>query len=85
MGDRDPAGARAGAILQTLIAREPAEKRPSIRAWLPEGFLPPQLTIVGEEPSAEVMMIKSLNDHARGMHTSPLVPSDVMYWRGDLF
>src|SRR5205809_5809510 len=32
MGDRDPAGARAGAILQALIAREPAERRPLITA-----------------------------------------------------
>ena len=85
MGDRDPAGARTGAILQVLIAREPAEKRPSIRAWLPDGFLPPQVTIVGETPSAEVMMIKPLSDHTRSLRTSPLASSDVMYWRGDLF
>src|SRR5204862_3890546 len=34
-GDRDPAGARVGAILQALIAREPAEIRPTITGWLP--------------------------------------------------
>jgi N-acetylglutamate synthase-like GNAT family acetyltransferase len=85
MGDRDPSGARVGAILQTLIAREPAQTRPSIRAWLPHGFLPPQVNIVGEQPSAEVMMIKSLNDRARGLLTSPLASSDIMYWRADLF
>ena len=34
-GDRDPGGARLGAILQALIAREPAEKRPSITAGCP--------------------------------------------------
>ena len=34
-GDRDPSGARVGAILQALIAREPVERRPTIRAWLP--------------------------------------------------
>jgi predicted N-acetyltransferase YhbS len=84
-GDRDPSGARVGAMLQTLIAREPAEQRPAIRAWLPDGFLPPQVTIIGETPSAEVMMIRSLSDRARGMLPSPLVSSDVMYWRGDLF
>ena len=56
-GDRDPAGARVGAILQALIAREPAEQRPRSRRWLPDGFLPPQVTIVGETPSADVMMI----------------------------
>jgi hypothetical protein len=84
-GDRDPSGARVGAILQTLIAREPAEQRPAIKAWLPDGFLPPQVTIVREAQSAEVMMIRSLSDRARGMLPSPLVSSDVMYWRGDLF
>ena len=82
-GDRDPGGARLGAILQALIAREPAEKRPAIRAWLPHGFLPPQVTIVGEKPSADVMMIKPLSDRARGLR--PLAAADVCYWHGDLF
>jgi len=85
MGDRDPAGARAGAILQALIARDPAEKRPAISAWLPEKLLPPQVTIIGETPSAEVMMIKSLSARARGMVPSPPSPSEILYWRSDLF
>jgi GNAT superfamily N-acetyltransferase len=85
MGDRDPTGARAGAILQALIARDPAEKRPAIGAWLPEKFLPPQLTVIGEKPSAEVMMIKSLGDRARSMLPSALAQSDVLYWRSDIF
>jgi predicted N-acetyltransferase YhbS len=83
IGDRDPAGARAGAMLQALIAREPAEKRPSIAGWLPDGFLPPQVTIVGETPSKDVMMIRSLT--ARGQLTSPLTGADVCYWRADAF
>src|SRR5690349_2320221 len=37
-GDRDPSGARVGAILQALIARQPAERRLVVRAWLPPGF-----------------------------------------------
>ena len=82
-GDRDPAGARAGAMLQALIAREPAERRPVIKAWLPDGFLPPQVTIVNEQPSAEVMMIRPLTDRARSMR--PLAAADVYYWRADLF
>jgi hypothetical protein len=57
-GDRDPSGARVGAILQALIAREPVERRPTIRAWLPRGFLPPQVTIVSAKPSTEVMMVR---------------------------
>ena len=82
-GDRDPAGARIGAILQALIAREPAEPRPSIKAWLPDGFLPPQVTVIGGTPSAEVMMIRALTDRPR--RAARLEPSDVFYWRNDLF
>ncbi len=82
-GDRDPTGARAGAILQVLIARDPAERRPTITAWLPAGFLPPQVTIVGERPSAEVMMIRPLTP--KGTPASPLKESDLLYWHGDLF
>jgi hypothetical protein len=40
-GDRHPSGARVGAILQALIAREPVERRPTIRAWLPSRLRPP--------------------------------------------
>ena len=77
LGDRDPGGARAGAILQALIAREPAEKRPSIRR-LAARRIPAAAgrRSIGEKPSAEVMMIKSLSD--RGQLTSPLASSDVL-------
>ena len=34
-GDRDPAGARLGAMLQVLLAREPSHGVPLIRAWWP--------------------------------------------------
>ena len=82
-GDRDPGGARVGAMLQALIAREPAETRPSITAWLPDGFLPPQVAIIGETAAKDVMMIKPLNERARGLR--PLARPEVCYWRGDLF
>jgi predicted N-acetyltransferase YhbS len=82
-GDRDPAGARMGAILQVLLARDPAERRPSIGGWLPAGFLPPQVTVIGERPSADVMMIRPLT--ARGTPASPLTERDILYWRGDMF
>jgi hypothetical protein len=52
-GDRDASGARVGALLQALIAREPVERRPTIRAWLPPRFLPPQVTIAATAPSTE--------------------------------
>ena len=81
-GDRDPSGARVGAILQALIAREPVERRPTIRAWLPAGFVPPQIKIVSAQPSREVMMVRSL----RTTRAQPLLSGeDVLYWRSDIF
>ena len=79
-GDRDPSGARVGAILQALIAREPAERRSTIRAWLPRGFVPPQVTIVSAKPSTEVVMVRAL-----GSSMIPRLSSDdVLYWRADV-
>jgi GNAT superfamily N-acetyltransferase len=82
-GDRDPAGARVGAILQTLIARDPAEARPPIAGWLPAGFCPPQITIVAERPSSDVMMVRALS--ARAKEAMPIAADDVLYWRSDVF
>jgi GNAT superfamily N-acetyltransferase len=82
-GDRDPSGARAGAIVQVLIARDPAEKRPSISAWLPAGFLPPQVTVIDEQPSSEVMMVRPLA--AAGEPALTLREEEILYWRSDLF
>jgi hypothetical protein len=81
-GDRDASGARVGAILQALIAREPVERRPTIRAWLPPGFVPPQIKILSAKPSTEVMMVRSL----RRTGVQPrLSGEDVLYWRSDIF
>jgi hypothetical protein len=82
-GDCDPSGARIGAILQTLIARDPAERRPIVRAWLPANFCPPQVRVVARCAPAEVMMIRPLN--ARGTPASPLGEGEVLYWHGDVF
>jgi GNAT superfamily N-acetyltransferase len=82
-GDRDPAGARLGAILQTLIARDPAAERPRILAWLPSTLRPPQIDIISEDPMRDVMMIKPLTE--AGTPTSSLDRDDVIYSRGDLF
>jgi GNAT superfamily N-acetyltransferase len=81
-GDRDPSGARVGAILQALIAREPVERRPLIGGWLPLGFVPPQVTIVSARPSAVAMMVRTLGSTAL---EPPLAGRDVLYWRSDLF
>ena len=82
-GDRDPSGARVGAILQTLIARDPAEKRVPITTWLPNGFCPPQVTIVSAQPSADVMMARALSDRPRA--ALPLRSEDVLFWHSDHF
>jgi predicted N-acetyltransferase YhbS len=81
-GDRDPSGARVGAILQALIAREPVEHRPTIRGWLPTGFVPPQVTIVSANPSTEVMMVRALGSTVLQPRLSR---DDVLYWRSDIF
>jgi GNAT superfamily N-acetyltransferase len=82
-GDRDPSGARLGAILQGLIARDPAGRRPTIRGWLPGDFCPPQVQVVERRASPETMMIRPLT--ARGTPASPLSEGDVLYWHGDAF
>jgi hypothetical protein len=82
-GDRDPAGARLGAILQGLIAREPAERRPTITAWLPPALRPPQIAVEGEAEAKDVMMVRALTDNAKCIDA--LASSDVFYWKGDQF
>jgi predicted N-acetyltransferase YhbS len=82
-GDRDPAGARFGALLQVLIAREPSARRPTITAWMPESFRPPQIAIVSEHPARDVMMIRPLSE--RGTPSTPIEARDVVYLQGDAF
>jgi len=80
-GDRDATGARVGALLQALIAREPAESRPVIRGWLPPGFLPPQVTIASSAAAPPLLLVRALSSHVQGLH---LTAPEVMYWRSDL-
>jgi hypothetical protein len=77
-GDRDPSGARVGALLQALIAREPAERRPTIQAWLPPGFQPPQVTIASAKPSSATIGVRMLNS---GTIAPPIAPDDALFWR----
>ena len=82
-GDRDPEGARIGAMLQVLLARHPGERPPVIRAWWPEGLRPPQLEITRRGPAAEIMMIRPLRE---GLHVEPwLDEGDTFCWHGDAF
>ena len=82
-GDRDPAGARLGAMLQVMLARTPHLPAPRIGAWLPHDFTPPQVTRVHTQATSEVLMIRPLKD--RTLPLPPLDGKDVAYWRLDYF
>ena len=80
-GDRDPAGARLGAILQVLVAREPSIELPLIRAWWPPTFaVPPQLSLSRRTDPADTFMLRRLADVAL-----PQESAEVFYWRSDYF
>ncbi len=82
-GDRDPAGARLGAILQVMLARYPAERLPEIKAWWPHTLLPPQVKIAAASPSQSVLMIRPLRD--RILPLPPIAAPDVVFWHSDYF
>ena len=82
-GDRDPSGARIGAMLQVMLAREPSQPPPEIAAWWPQSLTPPQLEVSARRATDEVMMIRPLRD--RTLPMPPLAASDVVFWHGDLF
>ena len=82
-GDRDPSGARFGAMLQVMLARHPGERVPEIRSWLPHGFVPPQVKIAASMPTQEVLMLRPLQD--RSLPLPPLAAADVAYWHSDYF
>jgi GNAT superfamily N-acetyltransferase len=80
-GDRDPAGARLGAMLQVLLAREPTHHMPLIRAWWPRVFpVPPQLQIADRSVPKDLFMVRALSGVAM-----PKTPDDVFYWHADHF
>jgi GNAT superfamily N-acetyltransferase len=80
-GDRDPSGARFGAMLQVLVAREPSAPTPLIRAWWPQAFpIPPQITLTDKSAARDVFMVRPLADIAM-----PEKVEDVFYWHSDHF
>ncbi|MGE0865534.1 MAG: GNAT family N-acetyltransferase [Vicinamibacterales bacterium] len=82
-GDRDPAGARLGAMLQVMLARYPSERLPEIRGWWPQSLVPPQLKVAAATPTQEVLMIRPLRD--RMLPLPPLAAAEVVYWHADYF
>ena len=81
-GDRDASGARVGALLQALIAREPAATRPVIRGWLPAGFRPPQVTVASSAPGPPLLLARALSARVTDVH---LTAREFLYWRNDVF
>jgi len=80
-GDRDPAGARLGGMLQVLLAREPAHRTPLIRAWWPRAMsVPPQVQLSDRIEARDIFMMRPLADVA-----VPVTTDDVFYWRSDYF
>jgi GNAT superfamily N-acetyltransferase len=82
-GDRDPSGARVGAMLQVMLARYPGERLPEITSWWPHGFAPQQMKVVASTPTQEVMMIRPLRDQI--LPLPPLTAAEVVYWHADYF
>ncbi len=80
-GDRDPAAARLGAMLQVLLAREPSERTPLIRAWWPRALpVPPQLALRDRTAPKDLFMVKALSGVL-----APAGAADVFFWRSDSF
>jgi predicted N-acetyltransferase YhbS len=82
-GDRDPSGARLGAMLQVMLARLPGEALPEIRGWWPHSLVPPQTRITPATQSDGVLMIRPLRD--RLLPLPPLAAEEVVYWHADYF
>ena len=82
-GDRDPSGARLGAMLQVMLARHPGERLPEIRCWWPQALVPPQVKVVSASPTREVLMVRPLQD--RILPLPPLAAAEVVYWHSDYF
>jgi predicted N-acetyltransferase YhbS len=81
-GDRDPAGARLGAMFQVLLAREPSLRDPIVRCWWPRSFpTPPQLTLSNRSDPKDIFMVQSLVDGV----VVPSGPDGVFWWRSDYF
>jgi predicted N-acetyltransferase YhbS len=80
-GDRDPAGARLGGMLQVLGAREPSQEPRLIRAWWPPSFaVPPQLSLTRRTDPKDIFMLRWLDGVPPDLRAA-----DVFYWRSDFF
>lgn len=81
-GDRDPSGARVGAMLQNLVARDRGAIA-HLRAWLPPNFLPPQVEVLAREVPPISMMVRPIGRHV--WPSPPLEAGDIAWWHADAF
>ena len=79
-GDRDPTGARAGALLEAMLSR-PGVRASRLLAWLPPRFLPPQLHVLWRERPAVAMMAAPLG----GFDLDLARRDQVAWWHADAF
>jgi predicted N-acetyltransferase YhbS len=77
-GDRDPTGARVGAMLEVLAAREPSHSDRTLRTAWPAAFRPPQLQVLATEPAPEIMMVRAIGGPSPDYSRS-------VYWQADVF
>jgi len=82
-GDRDPSGARIGAMLQALVARTPGVRPPVIHAWWPARLEPVQLALHRRPVTGSILMTCPLDDGGR--IDPAITSSDVLYWHADAF
>ena len=81
-GDRDPTGARVGAMLQVMAARTPAETVAPLRTRLPHDFLPPQIERLDERQPHEKAMLRATTP---GGKTAVPAPDGVFLLKTDAF
>ena len=81
-GDRDPSGARVGAMLQTILSRDEGAIT-YLRAWLPPDLLPPQVEIVAHEIPPVAMLLRPIG--RRVWPDPPLDHRDILWWHADAF
>ena len=82
-GDRDPSGARLGAMLQLMLSRHSGEAPPGIRGWLAALAAPATDPGQRREPDAGGPDDPPLKDCT--LPLPPLSAAEVIFWHGDYF
>ncbi len=83
-GDRDPSGARIGALLEAYVERDPSQADRTLRAWLPDGLHPPQVRFSAPFDAPEIMMVRHLPTDASGPPLISPAPHPT-WWPLDVF